>query len=311
MNDFGMAGGGILSSGVATRALFALLPGLLLLVSLVGFLVKDPAAQQRLIDLIAQLVPPIQDLLESSLAALAAGAVGSSIVGLIALIWAASGFFQTLDVAFAVILREKRRRDPVLRGIIGLLAVIIVLGAVTVGVVASLILWGLADRFVAVAIDPRLARLVSPAVIAGILFLGLVLAYRFIPTRRPGWWDVLPPAAGVGIAIAVLTQIFSMLAPYLAGTASIYGAIAAIFVLLAWLQIASQLLILGMCWVRLRMDGMPPPSEIPWPMGTLRRPDFKGMPVLGGDPPAGGQPADGGGAASEAAGRTDPMSEER
>lgn len=311
MNDFGMAGGGILSSGVATRALFALLPGLLLIVSFVGFLVKDPAVQQRVVDLIAQLFPPIADLLKGSLEAIAAGAVGTSIIGIIALVWAASGFFQTLDVAFAVVLREQRRRDPVLRGVIGLVAVVIVLGAVTVGVVASLVLWGLADRFVEVAVEPRLARLVSPAVIAVILFLGLVLAYRFIPTRRPRWWDVLPPAAAVGVGIAVLTQVFSILAPYLAGTAAIYGAIAAIFVLLAWLQIASQLLILGMCWVRLRMDGLPPASEIPWPMGTLRRPDLKGMPVLGGGPTSGGQPPDGGRGVAVEAGATEVANEDR
>jgi hypothetical protein len=63
----GMLGGSILASGLATRALFALLPGLLLLVALVGFLVKDPAIQQRLVDLIGELIPPLQALVSDSL----------------------------------------------------------------------------------------------------------------------------------------------------------------------------------------------------------------------------------------------------
>ncbi len=78
----GMLGGAILASGLATRALFALLPGLLLLVAFVGFLVQDPAVQKRVVDLIADLIPPIEDLITDSLVVISEGAVPFTIVGL-------------------------------------------------------------------------------------------------------------------------------------------------------------------------------------------------------------------------------------
>jgi len=51
-------GGGILADGLAYNALFALLPALLLVVAVIGFIVRDPARQASIIDAIAAQVPP-------------------------------------------------------------------------------------------------------------------------------------------------------------------------------------------------------------------------------------------------------------
>lgn len=268
----GMLGGSIMASGLATRALFALLPGLLLLVAFVGFLVQDPVIQEKLVELIGELIPPLQDLITDSLTVISQGAVTFTIIGFVALLWAASGFFQTLEVAFAVILGIERRRDPIIRGLIGVTGVALILAATGAVVAVLMIATSIAPAIVEYLLGPALGRLAGTAILAAIAVASTVLAYRLIPSTRPPWAAVIVPGAFVGLAITLLTELFAILAPFLAGTASLYGAIAAIFVLLAWLQLCAQLIIWGMVWVRIRVQGLPELDELPWPTGTLRHP---------------------------------------
>jgi membrane protein len=286
----GMLGGSILASGLATRALFALLPGLLLLVAFVGFLVGDPAIQQAVLEFIADLFPPLESLIADSLTVISEGAVPFTIVGLIGLLWAASGFFQTLDVAFAVVLGIERRRDPVVRGVIGISGVALILAAVGLVVVVMLAAAAFAPQILARLMDPRFSQLAGTATLAVVAVIAVSLAYHFIPSVRPSWSAVLVPAVVIALGITLLTELFTIIAPFLAGTASLYGAIAAVFVLLAWLQICANLIVMGMVWIRIRVQGLPDVAGLPWPTGTLNHPAGAG--AGGGDevpkvPPAG------------------------
>lgn len=272
MHVNGMLGGAILASGLATRALFALLPGLLLVVAFVGFLVQDPAIQQRFVDLVAELIPPLEDLVTDSLTVISEGAVPFTVVGIVALLWAASGFFQTLDVAFAVVLGIERRRDPVVRGLIGIAAVALILAAVGAVVSILIVAATIAPELVEELFGPAAGRFTGTLLLALMAVTAIALAYRFIPSTRPSWSVALVPSIVVGLAISILTELFAIIAPFLAGTASLYGAIAAVFVLLAWLQLCAQVIVMGMAWMRIRMHGPPDPAMLPWPTGSLGHP---------------------------------------
>jgi len=269
---FGMIGGPVLSAGLATRALFALLPGLLLLVAGLGFLVQDPRLQDRILDLIADLVPPLQSLITDTVQVLADGATAFGIVGAIGLLWGASGFFQTMEVVFAVVLGEEQRRDPIRRAVIGLLGVLLAGGAVVLVAGAAIVAWTVVADWLEPFVDLGSVQAISPVVTFVVLALALGAAYRAIPSRRPTNGAVVVPAMLAGLAITVLTQVFAFLSPLVAGTASLYGAIAAVFILLVWLQLTMQVIVLGMVWTAMRAFGWPPASEIPWPAGDLRRP---------------------------------------
>jgi membrane protein len=268
----GMLGGSILASGLATRALFALLPGLLLLVAAVGFVARDPAVQQQVIALISELVPPLQDLIAESLQVISAGAVPFTIIGLVTLLWAASSFFQTLEVAFAVVLGIERRRDPIVRGIIGVAGVGLVLAVVGVFVAVLLISLSLVPELANRLFSRDYSQLAGSGLLAIVTISGTALAYRFIPSIRPSWSAALVPAVVVGLVVTALTEAFAFIAPHLAGIASLYGAIAAVFVLLAWLQLAANAVVLGMAWIRVRVKGEPPLESMGWPTGTRNRP---------------------------------------
>lgn len=272
----GMAGGPVLAAGLATRAMLALLPGLLLVVSFVGFIVSDPAVRDRVIEGLAELFPPLADLLEDTLEVLASGAVPFTIIALIGLAWGASGVFQTLEVACAIIFGEERRRDPVSRGAIGLVGVALVLAVVAAAIIAAVVASNLLERLVGEGFSGELRRPVA-VVVAGATFAGgLALVYRYMPRSRPRWSLVLLPAAAMGLGFGVLTQLFALLVPFLAGTASLYGALAAVFALLIWLEFSARLAVTGISWVRVRQLGEPPRSTMGWPTGDRDRPGTPG-----------------------------------
>lgn len=278
-DQFGRVGGGIFSWGLANRALFALLPGLLLVVSIVGFVARDPAVQQRLYDAIAELAPPIQGLITSTVEILADGAVAVGVIALVTLIWGASGFLQALEVTYAVLLGEERRRDPVARGLIGVLGVAAILGVLLVIVVLSTITWPLIEELLPSTILPEALRLLSPFFEAALIAIALGATYLLIPVRRPPLRAAWIPALAGGVAITVLTQVVALLGPLMVGLAALYGAIASVFLLLIWLQLSIQVMLLGMVWTGLRAFGWPSPSELAWPMGELRRPTTGGEPA--------------------------------
>jgi uncharacterized BrkB/YihY/UPF0761 family membrane protein len=62
----------------------------------------------------------------------------------------------------------------------------------------------------------------------------------------------------VGIAIVILTQIFTFLVPRLVGVAALAGSLASAFIALAWLSFSFQALLYGAAWVRVREEGVRP-----------------------------------------------------
>ena len=67
MDDYTEAGGGLLASGLAFNSLFAILPAILLLVSILGLLLQDPAALDEVIRALSNQFPPLAAFFEMAL----------------------------------------------------------------------------------------------------------------------------------------------------------------------------------------------------------------------------------------------------
>lgn len=255
---YGRIGGGILADGLAYNALFALLPALLLVVSVIGFVVRDPQRQVEIVDTIAGYVPPLHDLLRQTLQAMAAGAIQVSIISLATLIWGASRFARALDGSFGRVFSHTPERSLVRRSLMGVASVGILIAGVVVALglasIASLVMAGLGGS---AGLDRAGLNLLNPILSIAATSTGVAAVYRFMPPRRPGWRAIRVPAVAVGVGAALITQLFAFVAPRLIGIAALYGAIAAVFAILAWLSLVSQLLLLGLVWVRFRSEGWP------------------------------------------------------
>ncbi len=172
------------------------------------------------------------------------------------MIWTVSQLYGALDVAFARIFAEAPERDIVRRTARGLLVVVLI-GARHRRLRGA----GLAGR------PARRVRCRGEFPVASLLIVGralgpvpaaadrgvvVLVVYRTLPPTPPRWRSALVPAIVVGIAIVVLTQVFTFLVPRLVGVAALAGSLASAFIALAWLSFTFQALLYGAAWVRVR-----------------------------------------------------------
>lgn len=256
MAVFDRAGGGLMAGGLAYAALVALLPGLLLVLSVIGMLVEDPEVRADIVEMIGEAVPPLEELVRLALEAVSAGAVPTGIIAFLGLLWGSSRFYAALDYAFAKIFHDAPQRNEVMRTIRGLvLTALFVVLPIAAVVLTSAATWLLAlapDDGALGAVERLFWQLVSP-VGSILLFIGAtVLAYRNVPGERPPARAYLVPAILVGITLAAFTQLFALIAPLMFRVTAVYGTIVVAFALLAWLAIAFNVLLVGGSWTYVR-----------------------------------------------------------
>ena len=256
LEDYDAAGGGLLASGLAFNSLFAILPAILLVVAVVGVLLGDPARLAAVLASLSVSFPPLAGFFEVALGGFAHGAVTYSVVGVVALMWGASRFYQSLDDAMARIFGSRRRRDPLRRGLLGIGSVVLlaaVIGGLVLGSNLATTLG--ASRVPGVAIASSvLAAPIGAGLASVLLFIGgIALIYRLVPTNRPSWRMIRRPAVVVGGFGALFTALFTVLTPQFVGSLQIYGAFVAVLAAMIWLSFVSQAVLIGAAWVRHRM----------------------------------------------------------
>ena len=62
MDRFGAAGGGVTAAGLAYSLIFAIVPTMLILVSLLGIFITDPNELDRLLKLLVAQFPPLEGI---------------------------------------------------------------------------------------------------------------------------------------------------------------------------------------------------------------------------------------------------------
>ena len=112
-----------------------------------------------------------------------------------------------------------------------------------------------------------LASTIGSAMLTGVIFtLAVAVVYRIVPTETPGWRPSSCRPLAVGLALAVLTEIFALITPRLVGSLKVYGAFVAVFAAMIWLSYVAQAILLGAAWVHRRSRRLagaavePPPA---------------------------------------------------
>jgi uncharacterized BrkB/YihY/UPF0761 family membrane protein len=232
--------------------MFALLPGLLLVVGIAGLVITDPARRSSLIDALATQVPPLETFFRTAADEMSKGAAPFSLVGVVGLVWGASRFYGSLDDAFARVTQEKAPRGFVSRTARGITSVVGLVGAFLLALGASAAASFLENSLGAQGFVRDTTRIGSPLVAAVVVSVGVAFVFRIVPTPTPGWRAIRVPAIVVGIALALVTDLFVYIAPRVVGAATVYGGFVAVFAAFAWLGLAFQALLLGAAWVHER-----------------------------------------------------------
>lgn len=257
LDDYGAAGGGLLASGVAFNSLFAILPAILLIVSVLGMILNDPVRLQEVVEGFAERFPPLEQFFEDALSQVSAGAMTFSVLGAIGLVWGSSRFYQSLDDAIARIFKGSPRRDPIQRGVRGVLSVIVLIGAVLAVAYLGQFIDDFESGYPLVGQAVSILTSTIGSVIGSILIFSVAIAfiYRIVPSPPPPWRSIGLPAAAVGLAIAALTGLFALITPRLVGSLSVYGAFVTVFAAMIWLSYVAQAILVGAAWVHRRTVG--------------------------------------------------------
>ena len=238
------------AASLAYYIFFSLFPLLLVLISLTSSVLRSDQAQQRTISFIQDAVPVSQQLLEQNINRVLElrGTVG--IIGLVSLLWSASGAFTILsqninrawtraeDLNFL----EKRLVGFGIIGGIVLLLLLSLASTMLVNLLPQLTtplqklginvsnLWGLA------------ARLISWVFTFG-MFLAL---YRWVPNTEVSWQAAAWGAgvAGLGWELAKAGFVW-YLRSGLAGYELIYGSLGTVVALLFWIYLSGNIALLG------------------------------------------------------------------
>jgi len=249
----GEASGGLLAAGLAFNALFAIIPALLFMVGLLGFLIGDPARAQEIVESLVDRVPAVADLADAVLDQLVAGRGAFSVVGIVGVAWGASGFYGSLDETMRRMFPGGAPRSIIVQRIRGVVAVFGLVGAALAAVIATSVV-SLLDAVLILPEGIEWIRVLSTILMIVVFILVVLFTYLVVPTASPPLRAALPPALVAGVGIGLLTALFSVLAPFLVGRLSGLGLLATVFGALVWLRLIFEMLVYGAGWARIRRD---------------------------------------------------------
>ncbi|MFO1247628.1 MAG: YihY/virulence factor BrkB family protein [Alphaproteobacteria bacterium] len=175
--------------------------------------------------------------------------LAGSIIGVVALVVTASGFFTEIEDALNVIWKAPRHESyfyQLLRGRVMSLTLVIGLGVLLlfsmILATGIRVLGRLLDRFTDFSdLVVGLINLQISFLISALLFAAI---YKLLPNIKLQWRDVIVASCGTAILFeGGQTLISYFLANFI--TANIYGAAGGIIILLIWVYYSAQIFLLG------------------------------------------------------------------
>lgn len=242
------------SASIAYYTLFSLFPMLLVLISAMSFFVDFGRSEALVLGIAQEILPASKGIHELVISTLKSvfdlrGEVG--LIGLVALLWSASGALTTLTFNIDLAWSKERRPHPLKYRVVGIVILALLYVALLASLILAAVLNALASRptpvldLLGIDIDfasPWIARGLSWLVTFVVLF-GL---YRWVPSFKVPWsaagWAAL--AAGIGwqmVNIGFTWYLSSGLAHY----ELVYGPLTTVIVLMFWFYLSVLIILLG------------------------------------------------------------------
>ncbi len=245
---------GALSRGasIAFFTVTALAPVLLIVIAIAGLTFGEEAARNALADQLTGLMGrQSAEMLQAAIASAAARSTGvlASIIGVLTLIFTASGVFGEMQRSLNDIWKAEPKGTTVsrlIRARAASLGLVVALGFVlTVSLVVSAALSALGGYVNAyIPFGQQILALVNAAI--SILLIAVLFAaiYKVLPDKQLAWRDV---AVGA-LATSVLFNVGKTMIGWYIGSsavASSYGAAGALIVVLLWIYYSSLIFLFG------------------------------------------------------------------
>lgn len=238
------------AAAIGYRAIFALAPLLVVVVSGAGRLFGEDASQGLLAGNLNRLLGPdlsgvIQDLIVT-----ARGQGGVGVVGFLLLLWAGSGLFNELQNAMASIfglVRPLGIKKALRQRLITIVAVVIL--ALGFAVLVAMAAW-----------IPTSGSIVASAATAVFLLVSVMIGFRYLSLHRPSWKPTLGVAGGTVVTMALAAVAVGLFVTRRQGGSAtgIAGSATAVLLLV---YVMAAVFLLGAATLReVELRGGPPPS---------------------------------------------------
>jgi membrane protein len=240
----------MISAGVAFYLFFAMFPALVAGLSIYGIFADPATVTQQIQALAAYLPEEVQGIIGDQLTQIS-GASGQAlgfgvIIGIGVALWSAMKGVKALMTAFNIAYDENEERGFIKFNLIafGLTLFILMFGLVVLVLVAVI-----PPLLAAVGLDTAtewIVTLVRWPILFALVMGILAVLYRFAPSREEPQWRWATPGALLATVLWLIASLaFSFYIANFGDYNEMYGALAAVVILLFWLYITAFVVILG------------------------------------------------------------------
>lgn len=244
---------GDMAAGVAYFAIFSIFPMLLVVISIVGFVV-DPQ-QLNVQTLLLQVVgsAEIAELISQTLSHFSKTRVGTGLLGIGTLLFAATGLLGALSRALQQIwnVQPNANGGGLKTAVVAMVMDRLTLFALLLGVSALILAAVLGNLALSLAtaytnwlpLNSLLLQVAQTALFVALLTVGFATLYKVLASPLPRWGDVWPAALVAAIAFTVLQRLAELI--FARVNFSSFGVLGAAMTLLLWIFISAQILLFG------------------------------------------------------------------
>jgi membrane protein len=251
VRGFGQAGAAEAAAAIAYYTMFSLFPLLLAAVAFWSTVLENPPARERVLDLVARLLPVSREIITDNLQRLRELRGAAGVLGLIGFVWSATSVFSNLARAINRAWPGAESRGFLRTRLVALAIAGILAGLLIISLVGATVLHFLRRYHVLLWEDPAvsqtlLGEALSHAVPWLLTFLMLLGLYQWVPNTRvrisEAFWGALPTAVATHVTTAGFTWYLSS---GLAGFQFVYGPLGAVVALMVWIYLNSLIVLFG------------------------------------------------------------------
>jgi membrane protein len=250
-----------LGAAFSFYATFAIFPLLLLTVTAIGFVIGDQdPVRSTVLDAFAAPDTPVRHVLESTVAAMQASRSSrgaSAVIGLLTLLFSASGAFVELDEAMNKIWGVHAPKSTgfwrsvraYVRDRLAGFAIVGGIGLTCVASLAASAALGAVAAHAPMRLTPALLQAADACASVMVLSAMFSAAFRYVPRARPPLRDVVGGAILTTAALAILKTLFASYLAHVTGY-SAYGIAGGVLAVAMWIYLSSQVIFFGACLTR-------------------------------------------------------------
>lgn len=247
----------IMAAAISFYAILSLIPFMLLLMSIAGFILnslgEDYASRQELFAQMATYIRAVMPFVDEDFMARLRGLVSLrgtyGITGIVALLVTSGLVFRTLELAFARIFKTRRRRSVVTSQLLfmlfllalGLLIMLVQYLGVITGSLFSARDTGLGDRLDQILSEYALLRLAATLLIGTLVFLVLL---KYFTKERIRLKYLLLGGLVFSLAWMLAVRLFAYYLQNVARFSLLYGSLATLAIVVVWIFYSACVLLL-------------------------------------------------------------------